>query len=373
MPLPFVIDKKTTYEEKLGRNEKCWVRHPGSGLEKRQATLQLCLSPEDNHVKAEIIFRGTGKCIKSHEKAAYHKDVAIFWQKNAWADTDVCVEWVKTTLKEGVEAAKDGDHEFVLLCDNLEGQTSDAFKNAVRGINGVVYYGPTGATDIWQPIDSGYGALMKRLISQQQDAWLECDENMEKWIGNQKLTASDRRVLITHWVGEANKVLQGDNYASFRRGCFLRTGCLITADGSDDDKIKPEGLPDYIPPKVLRHSGPEEEIGETPEPAEDPDDVNEQEENLLEPHESDWEDSDEEEDDWESGPGNPEEYNSSHDRCYEDSFVGKRVRVLCEDDWHAGVLDYYNKKNAEFHVLFDDGEDMFVKAVAFDGIGIVFI
>ena len=351
----------------MGRKGRVWVAGPGSGLDKRQCTLQLCLSPEDNHVKAEIIFRGTGKQIKAHEKAAYHKDVAIFWQKNAWADTDVCVEWVKTTLKEGVEAAKDGDHEFVLLCDNLEGQTSDAFKNAVRGINGVVYYGPTGATDIWQPIDSGYGALMKRLISQQQDAWLECDENMEKWIGNQKLTASDRRVLITHWVGEANKVLQGDDYASFRKGCFLRTGCLITADGSDDDKIKPEGLPDYIPPKALRHAGPEEVIVETPEPAEEPDEDIELED-IHEPSDSDWGDSDDEE------SGLEEEYDSSQDRCFEDSFVGRRIRVLCEDDWHAGVLDYYNRKNAEFHVKFDDSnEDMYVSRMAFDGISIVFI
>ena len=373
MPLPFVIDKKTTYEEKLGRNEKCWVRTPGSGLEKRQCTLQLCLSPEDNHVKAEIIFRGTGKQIKASEKAAYHKDVAIFWQKNAWADTDVSVEWVKTTLKEGAEAAQDGDTEFVLLCDNLEAQTSDSFQDAVRNINGVVWYGPTGATDIWQPIDSGYGALMKRLIGQQQDAWLECDDNMEKWIGNQKLTASDRRVLISHWVGEANKKLQGDEYAAFRKGCFLRTGCLITADGSDDELIRPEGLPGYTVPKALRHAGPDDHLIETPQPAQDQDGMIEGED-LLEPHNSDWEESDEDdEDDWESEDENLDEYDSRHDRCFEDSLVGRRIRVLCEDDWHAGVLDYYNKKNAEFHVLFDDNEDMYVSRGAFDGISIVFI
>ena len=143
------------------------------------------------------------------------------------------------------------------------------------------------------------------------------------------MTASDRRILITHWVGEANKKLQGDAYASFRKGCFLRTGCLITADGSDDDKIKPEGLPDYIPPKALRHGGPDEVVDETPEHAEDPDDDDIEQEDLLEPHDSDWGDSDE---DGESGLGNQEEYDSSHDRCFEDSFVGKRIRVLCEDD-----------------------------------------
>ena len=30
---------------------------------------------------------------------------------------------------------------------------------------------------------------------------------------------------------------------------WLKTGCLITADGSNDDKIAPEGLPNYqVPP-----------------------------------------------------------------------------------------------------------------------------
>ena len=94
---------------------------------------------------------------------------------------------------------------------------------------------------------------------------------------------------------------------------------------------------------------------------------------MLEPHDSDWGESDEDEDDTESGLESPEEYDSSHDRCFEDSLVGRRIRVLCEDDWHAGVLNYFNKKNAEFHVQFDDGEDMLLGRGEFDGISVVFI
>ena len=357
-----MFDKKRTYEDKdVGRHDRVWVGQPGSGLEKRQCTLQLCLSPEDNHVKAEIIFRGTGKRISPHEKAAYHKDVAIFWQKNAWADTEVSVEWVKSTLKEGVEAARDGNTEFVLLCDNLNAQTSDEFKEAVRQINGIVWYGPPGATDIWQPIDSGYGALMKRLISQQQDEWLECDNNMDKWIGNEKMSVSARRILISNWVGEANKKLQGVDYESFRKGCFLRTGCLITADGSEDDKIKPEGLSgfDVVPPLI--RNGPDDEIDDTPEPAEDPDDVIEPE-NLLMPDESEEEEED---------LGLMEVYDSSLDRSYKDSLVGRKIRVNCEDGLHVGRIDYYNTKIHEYRVVFEDSmEDMFVKSSDMDGINI---
>ena len=30
--------------------------------------------------------------------------------------------------------------------------------------------------------------------------------------------------------------------------CWTSTGCLLTADGSDDHLVKPEGLPDYVVP-----------------------------------------------------------------------------------------------------------------------------
>ena len=38
---------------------------------------------------------------------------------------------------------------------------------------------------------------------------------------------------------------------NLRFQCFQKTGCLITADGSDDDLIKPEGLIGYRVPLPL--------------------------------------------------------------------------------------------------------------------------
>ena len=47
--LPFVIDRKTTYEESAPKDRrkdhKAWVSQPSGGLEKRQYTLQVCFSP----------------------------------------------------------------------------------------------------------------------------------------------------------------------------------------------------------------------------------------------------------------------------------------------------------------------------------------
>ena len=139
VPLPFAIDMKTTYERPLDKNEKVWVGIPGSGLDKRQATLQLCTSPEGD-LRAEIIFRGTGKRISKVEKQSYHKSVDVFWQSNAWADTAVSCEWVEKSLKPAIPQGE----EFILLCDNLSAQVSDEFKQAVHDIKGIVIYGIPG-------------------------------------------------------------------------------------------------------------------------------------------------------------------------------------------------------------------------------------
>ena len=47
--------------------------------------------------------------------------------------------------------------------------------------------------------------------------------------------------------------LTSPQYESFIRKCWQKTGCLMTADGSDDKLIQPEGLSDYLvpPPSIL--------------------------------------------------------------------------------------------------------------------------
>jgi len=52
-----------------------------------------------------------------------------------------------------------------------------------------------------------------------------------------KLTASERRILISHWVGEAWNKLCAPEYDNLRRRCWEKTGCLMTADGSEDPSV----------------------------------------------------------------------------------------------------------------------------------------
>ena len=69
-PLPFVVNSKKTYEfVEKGEKYHAWISQPGSGLDKRQCTLQVMFRPEGNQPKLGIIFRGKGR-VTMDEKLA---------------------------------------------------------------------------------------------------------------------------------------------------------------------------------------------------------------------------------------------------------------------------------------------------------------
>ena len=145
--------------------------------------------------------------------------------------TEFCVKWAKGTLKSSVEGT------FVLFLNNLEGQIAEKFKKEVANAGGVCWYGLPGATYIWQPVDAGYGEILKVKVRQAHYKWLNSNANADKWYRDNLFTTSERRILITHWVGEAYNALVDERYDRFRREIFERTGYLLTADGSGDDLV----------------------------------------------------------------------------------------------------------------------------------------
>ena len=81
------------------------------------------------------------------------------------------------------------------------------------------------------------------------EKWLNDEYRADRWYTNTNpFTATERRVLITHWGGTACIELCPSPYDALRWKNFNNTECLITSDGSDDHLIKPEGLPDYAVP-----------------------------------------------------------------------------------------------------------------------------
>ena len=53
---------------------------------------------------------------------------------------------------------------------------------------------------IIQGVDAGLGRQVKFEVGQQFEQWLEDEENVELW-GNWNLKASEKRILLTNFVG----------------------------------------------------------------------------------------------------------------------------------------------------------------------------
>ena len=149
-------------KEKEKQDHRVCVALPGSGLDKRQGTLQICFRPK-GMIQPAMIFRGTGKRISTDEIAAYDNDVDVYWQPNAWADTIFSVQWIKNILAAAVE----GLDEYLLYCDNLTAQVCDNFMKEVRQNIGRVWFGIPNGTHFWQPVDAGPGKVFKSRIKQE--------------------------------------------------------------------------------------------------------------------------------------------------------------------------------------------------------------
>ena len=107
-------------------------------------------------------------------------------------------------------------------------------------------------TDFWQVVDAGIAQTLKVLTRHNYQKWLDEGDNVDIWFGHQKgLTTMEHRIPITQWVGNGSQELCSSKCDRLRKRCWEKTGCLITADGSEDAKITPEGLADYkVPPPL---------------------------------------------------------------------------------------------------------------------------
>lgn len=87
-------------------------------------------------------------------------------------------------------------------------------------------------------MDAGFGALVKRHCEEVQMEWFDKEENWNEWTGP-NISASRKRVLSTLWFGEAyERACMRYNFT----GTFDRTGSNLTANATNDDAIKLQGL-----------------------------------------------------------------------------------------------------------------------------------
>ena len=67
------------------------------------------------------------------------------------------------------------------------------------------------------------GQTLKELMRIEQEEWLDIPGNFDKW-ASQKLSASERRILTTHWIGEAWQKFSSNKYQHLINSSFKVAG-----------------------------------------------------------------------------------------------------------------------------------------------------
>jgi hypothetical protein len=135
---------------------------------------------------------------------------------------------------------EDGPH--LLLCDNLDSQTTPEFKAyLLEHCNCYVHNLVAGNTDEIQVVDAGFGRLIKHYANEAASEWLDNDANWKKWTSDD-LAAWERRVLMTEWYGKGYE--EACKTYDFKKN-FEKCGSALTCDGSYDDKIHLQGVEEF--------------------------------------------------------------------------------------------------------------------------------
>ena len=240
VPLPFVVSQEFTFT--LNEDVNIHMTCPSEALRKRQWTMHCIVNAgagDDRHAWVDLVSKGTGKQISKEETSRYNKSVGMFWQQNAWVDGPVMIELAKKFVQEKVR--RHGNEWICLFADNLRAHLLQEVKEIFGSNQVLLIYFPPSMTEMVQPIDAGYGRSLRSAIGRELDAWLMDSANLIKW--ESKMTAMERRILISHLVSHAQDEMLLPRNDKMRIGCFERTGCLITKQVCEKDAlIKPQGV-----------------------------------------------------------------------------------------------------------------------------------
>lgn len=212
----------------------------GSGLDKRQATVQLTVHADgEPQTLPMIIFRGKGLRISSIERNLWDKRVMVKFQEKAWVDENISLRWAQTVWKQKTFEPR------LLILDVHTAQKTPAFLHALSPRNTIPAFVPPGCTSLIQPFDVSLNKPFKNLVDAQYNQHFEA--NLDAWVLG-KISASERRILMTGWIGAAWEIFCQE-YNDTIKASFVKCGIAIPIDGTQDALIHVRGLNHYsIPP-----------------------------------------------------------------------------------------------------------------------------
>ena len=103
---------------------------------------------------------------------------------------------------------------------------------------------PENCTDLVQPVDGGLGNQIKISMNNSFLAELEDEERCDLWFDGE-VSAGERRVLLTKWLGDAQDNLD----PKLIRSCFKKTGCCLDMNGKENHLVELKNLKTFTAPK----------------------------------------------------------------------------------------------------------------------------
>jgi hypothetical protein len=157
------------------------------------------------------MFKGSemGDSRRRLEEKKYSKDVVVIFNPKAYTNTQNLKAWVKNHYKWGSPYSPSNIEPRLLVLDAFAsykksikkqqeevGDLVDEFKKLNTTISVIL----RGCTSYIQPLNVSVNKIMKDLIRQCEEDYIDANP---KLYDEGKITAGDRRILITHWVAKA--------------------------------------------------------------------------------------------------------------------------------------------------------------------------
>jgi hypothetical protein len=252
VPLPFASDRTKTLNPRGAKS--CRIAGVNtSGLEKRQATLQLwiCALGKRQYIKPTIIFRGgrgpRSKVPWDQEKALYDSldNIRVAFQQNAWADEIFCQQEILQVAGDIADAGIAG--EVLIGMDNHSAQRTPGMLALYTELGMVPVFTAANCTDCISPVDHHIGRYIQAHMGRSYD--VEIEKRPDIWIATAEEQELDdpacrgamaRRMLMAQWLSAAWTELCA-NKSHMIDSAFVKTGFLVAKDGSEDHLIDIQG------------------------------------------------------------------------------------------------------------------------------------
>lgn len=209
-------------------------------------TVQLTVFADGiSRVKPLVVFRGKGLRISAMERALWDNRVHVVFQDNAWVDEEIFIWWIENAWKFCRASIFDTSQKLITL-DMHRGQNTDAVKEAWKRTRTTSAIIPAGCTSLIQPLDVSVNKSFKQYM---EDASQEhYFEHTESWVEG-KISAKERRILMSKWVGDAWDKISQLHQKSIQRS-FAKCGIALPQNGSRDGEIHIEGVAKYEVPGI---------------------------------------------------------------------------------------------------------------------------